>query len=67
MLDYGQPSMYMSCLSSPHCAGIDCLIEPLSGRVVERVGGEEEERERSWWGTGRGCVLSGPSLPLLLL
>ena len=67
MLDNGQHSMYMSCLSFPHCAGRDCLIEHLSGRVVERGGGEEEEREGSWWGTGRGSDLSGPSLPLLLL
>ena len=37
MLDYGQPSMYMSCLSSPHCAGIDCLIEPLRSTIQAKV------------------------------
>ena len=115
MLDYGQPSMYMSCLSSPHCAGVDCLIEPLRSIIQAKVkanavkqehkkqeelkrsslravaallaildSGErsrgrgrgeeeerglgEEEREGSWWrGTGQGSVLSGSSLPLLLL
>ena len=37
MLDYGQPSMYMSCLSSPLCAGIDCLIEPLRSTIQAKV------------------------------
>ena len=37
MLDYGQPSMYMSCLSSPPCAGIDCLIEPLRRTIQVKV------------------------------
>ena len=37
MLDYGQPSMYMSCLSSPHCVGIDCLIEPLRSTIQAKV------------------------------
>ena len=37
MLDYGQPSMYMSCLSSPPCAGIDCLIEPLRSTIQAKV------------------------------
>ena len=37
MLDYGQPSMYMPCLSSPHCAGIDCLIEPLRSTIQAKV------------------------------
>ena len=37
MLDYGQPSMYMSCLSSPHCAGRDCLIEPLHSTIQAKV------------------------------
>ena len=37
MLDYGQPSMYMSCLSSPHCAGIDCLIEPIRSTIQTKV------------------------------
>ena len=29
--------MYMSCLSSPHCAGIDCLIEPLRSTIQAKV------------------------------
>ena len=37
MLDYDQPSMCMSCLSSPHCAGIDCLIEPLRSTIQAKV------------------------------
>ena len=37
MLDYGQPSMYMSCLFSPHCAGVDCLIEPLHSTIQAKV------------------------------
>ena len=37
MLDYGQPSMYMSCLSSPPCAGIDRLIEPLRSTIQAKV------------------------------
>ena len=37
MLDYGHPSMYMSCLSSPHCAGRDCLIEPLRSTIQAKV------------------------------
>ena len=55
MLDYGQPSMYMSCLSSPHCAGIDCLIEPLHSTIqakvkvnaVKQENKEQEELKRS--------------------
>ena len=45
MLDYGQPSMYMSCLSSPHCAGIDCLIEPLHSTIQAKVKVNAVKRE----------------------
>ena len=31
------PSMYMSCLSSPPCAGRDCLIDPLRSTIQAKV------------------------------
>ena len=64
MLDYGQPSMYMSCLSSPHCTGIDCLIEPLRSTIQAKVKANafkqehenQEELKKSSLGAGRRTV-----------
>ena len=47
MLDYGQPSMYMSCLSSPHCAGIDCIIEPLHSTIQAKVKANAVKQEHN--------------------
>ena len=46
MLDYSQPSMYMSCLSSPPCAGRDRLIEPLRSTTQAKVNAVKQEHEK---------------------
>ena len=59
MLDYGQPSMYMSCLSSPRCASRDCLIDPLRSTIQAKVKAntvkqEHQKQEELKWSSLSG-------------
>ena len=67
MLDYGQPSMYMSCLSSPHCAGIDCLIEPIRSTIHAKVKANAVKQEHKNQEELKRSSLRAMAAPLTIL
>ena len=67
MLDYGQPSMYMSCLSSPHCAGVDCLIEFLRNTIQAKVKAYAVKQEHEKQEELKRSSLRAVAAPLAIL